>query len=101
MGAAEDVALVRRGYEASTRATWTRSPSSSRRARHGIRRGAARWLATTKAVTPRLPTSASWEGRPEGPSGLSCSSLPFAEVVQHILEAGAGPRPCNRTCPRL
>src|SRR3954454_21433793 len=40
----------------------------------GICRAGARWPATIRAAAPPWRTLAGWRRKPEGPSGLSCST---------------------------
>ena len=66
MGADENAAIMRRGYEAfNSWATWTRSPRSSTRAPCGTCRGEVGRPATTRAARRFWPTSVAW-GRETG-----------------------------------
>jgi hypothetical protein len=92
MGAAEDVAVVRRGYEAFNTGDMDTLTELFEPGASWHTPGRSSLAGDHQGVTPRLPTSASWESRPEGPSGPSCGmwlEMVTAASSQFITTAGS------------
>ncbi len=77
MGADENAAIIRRGYEAFNSGRHGDAHRNLRRETPcGTRPGGARWPANTRAATRLSPISAGWDRRQEGT---------FRAELQHLL----------------